>query len=214
MTWLKNHLRDKFLAGALAAVPVVVVVWGALLVEQYTRPLAQQVGLDFPGLGVLLAVVGVYLLGVAVTRFLGRFALRLAERLLQKVPGLSLLYRAWKDVLLVPPDKAGTFHQVMLVPNPAGGAGWEAIAQAFVRDAKGCAPGHGGKARATGVPRRSWLRKSRADWPCCQHVRHTDIRTDCARAPAHVRLPPQTFRRITPKRMANSARQLVASSPG
>jgi hypothetical protein len=25
MTWLKNHLRDKFLAGALAAVPVVVV---------------------------------------------------------------------------------------------------------------------------------------------------------------------------------------------
>jgi hypothetical protein len=27
MTWLKNHLRDKFLAGALAAVPVVVVVW-------------------------------------------------------------------------------------------------------------------------------------------------------------------------------------------
>ena len=41
MTWLKNPLRDKFLAGALAAVPVVVVVWGALLVEQYTRPLAQ-----------------------------------------------------------------------------------------------------------------------------------------------------------------------------
>ena len=24
--------------------------WGAVLVEQYTRPLAQQVGLDFPGL--------------------------------------------------------------------------------------------------------------------------------------------------------------------
>jgi len=26
MTWLKNHLRDKFLAGALVAVTVVVVV--------------------------------------------------------------------------------------------------------------------------------------------------------------------------------------------
>lgn len=23
---------------------------------------------------------------------------------------------------MVPPDKAGTFHQVVLVPNPAGGA--------------------------------------------------------------------------------------------
>src|SRR5262245_48597843 len=71
---------------------------------------------------------------------------------------------------------------------------------------------HGG--RATIVPRRSWLRKSRAERPRCQHVRHTDIRTDCARAPAQVRLPPQTLRRITRKRIANSARQLVASSPG
>jgi hypothetical protein len=49
--------------------------------------------------------------------------------------------------------------------------------------------------------------------PCCQQVRHTDIRTDCARAPAQVR-PPHTLRRMTPKRMANSARQLVASRPG
>lgn len=97
-----------------------VVVWGALLVEQYTRPLAQRVGLDFPGLGVRFAVVGVYLLGLAVTSFLGRLALRLADRLPQKVPGLSLLYREWKDVLVVPPDKAETFHQVVLVPNPAG----------------------------------------------------------------------------------------------
>ncbi len=47
-----------------------------------------------------------------------------------------------------------------------------------------------------------------------QQVRHTDISTDCARAPAQVRLPPQTFRRMTPKRIANSARQLVASRPG
>jgi hypothetical protein len=29
-----------------------------------------------------------------------------------------------------------------------------------------------------------------------------------------VRLPPQTLRRMTPKRIANSARQLVASIPG
>jgi hypothetical protein len=35
-----------------------------------------------------------------------------------------------------------------------------------------------------GGPRRSWLRKSRADRPCCQQVRHADIRSDCARAPA------------------------------
>jgi hypothetical protein len=42
----------------------------------------------------------------------------------------------------------------------------------------------------------------------------SDSSTDCARAPAQLRLPPQTLRRITPKRNANSARQLVASRPG
>jgi hypothetical protein len=56
--------------------------------------------------------------------------------------------------------------------------------------------------------------KSRAERPCCQQVRHTDISTDCARTPAQVRLPPHTLRRMTPKRIASSARQLVASRPG
>ena len=50
--------------------------------------------------------------------------------------------------------------------------------------------GHGGNARAIGVPRRSWLKTSTAERPCCQQVRPTGISTDCARAPAQVRLPP------------------------
>jgi hypothetical protein len=74
--------------------------------------------------------------------------------------------------------------------------------------------GSRGRAKGTGVPRKSWLRKSRAERPCHQHVRHTDIRTDCARAPPQVRLPSHTLRRMTPRRIANSARQLVAFSPG
>jgi hypothetical protein len=70
------------------------------------------------------------------------------------------------------------------------------------------------RAKGTGVPRKSWLRKSRAERPCCQHVRHADISTDCARAPTQVRLPPQTFRGMAPKWIASSARQLVAFRPG
>jgi hypothetical protein len=45
-------------------------------------------------------------------------------------------------------------------------------------------------------------------------VRHTDIRMACARTSAQVRLPAQTLHGMTAKRMASSARQLVASSPG
>jgi hypothetical protein len=67
------------------------------------------------------------------------------------------------------------------------------------------AVGYGGRARVIGVPRRSWLRKSRAERPSCQQVRHSDMRTDCARAPTQVRLPPQTLRRMSPMRTAPGA---------
>jgi hypothetical protein len=52
-----------------------------------------------------------------------------------------------------------------------------------------CVVGHGGMTDGTCVPRRSWLRKSRAERPCCQHVRPTNIMSKCAHAPAHVRQP-------------------------
>jgi hypothetical protein len=72
----------------------------------------------------------------------------------------------------------------------------------------------GGQGQGTGVPRSSWLRKPGAERPSCRQVRHIDISTACAHAPGQVRLPPQTLRRRTPKRIANSARQLVACTLG
>jgi hypothetical protein len=62
---------------------------------------------------------------------------------------------------------------------------------------------HGGAASTTGVPRRNWLRKSRAERPCSQQGRHTDIRNVCAHA----------LRRMTEQRIAGSARQSVALAP-
>ena len=118
MKWLPTHLRNKFLAGALAAGPLVVLVWGAVWLEQHTRPLAEPFGIHFPGLGILMAVAGVYLLGVLVTSVLGAIALRLADRFLVRIPGFNLLYQAWKDVLVLPPSKASIFSHVVLVPDP------------------------------------------------------------------------------------------------
>src|SRR5215813_10527108 len=119
MHWFKMHLHDKLLAGLLAAVPLVVVAGAASSLEARTEPLAKPLGLHFPGLGFVLALLLLYLLGLFVTTFLGRFALHLVDRALSRLPGLSLVYRAWKDVLLVSPDKGGMFHQVVLVGSPA-----------------------------------------------------------------------------------------------
>ena len=121
MSKLGTHLRNKLLAGGVAAAPIVIIIIAAVWLEQNTRPLARLVGLpDLPGLGVLIGLVGVYLLGVASTSLVGGILARCVDYLLRRIPGLNMLYRAWKDTLYLPPGKTGVFHLVVLVPSRSG----------------------------------------------------------------------------------------------
>ena len=74
MSWLIADFRNKLLAGTLAAVPIVVIVYVAVLLETYTQPLATALGYPYPGLGILIALVAVYLLGLFVTSLVGSWA--------------------------------------------------------------------------------------------------------------------------------------------
>ena len=116
MGTLLAHFRNKLLAGTFAAVPIAIAIYLVVWAEQSTRALAEPLGVNLPGLGLVIVIVGLYVLGLGVTSFVGVLFIRLANVLLQRVPGVNLLYRAWKDVLVVPPDQHGMFHQVVLVP--------------------------------------------------------------------------------------------------
>jgi uncharacterized membrane protein len=118
---LGAHVRNKLLAGALMAGPIVLVVVGAVWLENNTKVLTSLVGLPHvPGLGVVVAVAAVYLLGLVVTSLIGGIFVRGLDYLLRRIPGFNLLYRTWKDVLLLPPGKTGVFHQVVLVSSRGG----------------------------------------------------------------------------------------------
>lgn len=120
MNFLLSHLRNKLLAGALAAAPIVAVAYLVVLAEQYTKPLTQPLGYHFPGLGVLLAVGVVYLLGLLVSSLIGSWLLRGLDFALQRLPGLNMLYKVWKDVLVLPQGRAGMYDKVVLAPQPDG----------------------------------------------------------------------------------------------
>jgi uncharacterized membrane protein len=122
MTGLLTHLRNKLLAGVLSVIPIVIVVYLAVFLEEHTKVLAVPLGVQFPGLGVIIAIVGIYFLGLLVTSFLGQMVLGWVNMLLLKVPGLNLVYRAWKDILVAPPDKTGMFHQAVLIHTGVGQA--------------------------------------------------------------------------------------------
>src|SRR5262249_39660890 len=93
--------------------------------ERYTQPLIKPwLGVELPGLGILAALVGLYLLGVVVTSLLGSLMLTILDWMLDRMPGFKTLYQAWKDVVLLPPDRPSTFHDVVLVPSVDGSEHW------------------------------------------------------------------------------------------
>jgi uncharacterized membrane protein len=119
MTRAQKHLRNTFLAGIFAAIPVGVTVFLIWYVDHATRaPLRNLFNgrFDIPFIGIPITLILIYLLGLGVTSIIGKWALRLADRLLLRLPLLKDLYQAWKQVAVTPGGKEGMYAQVVLIP--------------------------------------------------------------------------------------------------
>jgi len=119
MTDAHKHLRNTFLAGIFAAIPVGVTVFLVWYVETATRaPLRKILNgrLDIPFIGIPLTLILIYLLGLGVTSIVGKWALRVVDRLLLRLPLLKELYQAWKQVAVTSGGKEGMYAKVVLVP--------------------------------------------------------------------------------------------------
>ena len=117
---LSIHFRNTLLTGALAAAPLVVIFGAIYSLESHARPLGNSFGFDFPGLGLLLTLVCLYLFGFFITSLAGRFVLRGFDWLLEHIPGVNMFYHAWKHFLTLPPARTNIFHQVVLIPAADG----------------------------------------------------------------------------------------------
>ena len=127
MAKLQNHFRNAFLAGIFGSIPVVVTAFIIWYVDSRTRPVGHWVMQSFfhrdrdaPFLGVGLAVISIFLVGLITTSLLGKFILRIVDRLLLSLPFLGQLYLAWKQVALTPGGTEGIFSKVALIPDEAG----------------------------------------------------------------------------------------------
>lgn len=118
---LAAHLRNTFLAGVFAVIPVAVTAFVLWYAEDKTRFVSVALfGHYVPLVGVGLAVLLIYGLGLFVTSFVGRFLLRTADRVLSRIPVLRDLYTAWKQVSLTPGGREGMYAKVVLVPSDTG----------------------------------------------------------------------------------------------
>ncbi|HMO27522.1 MAG TPA: DUF502 domain-containing protein [Tepidisphaeraceae bacterium] len=121
MSRINTHLRDTFLAGSFALIPVVVTVVLAIYLEQQTRVVSQAlIGREIPLLGLLIAIVAVYLTGLAVRSLVGKWFIAWSDRLLGRVPGFKTVYSAWKQISFTADGGEGIYAKVVLIPDETG----------------------------------------------------------------------------------------------
>jgi uncharacterized membrane protein len=115
---IKAHFERKFLAGALAAIPVAVTAFILWYVDAEVRRLLPAI--RYPAVGILLALVAIYVLGVFVTSLIGRQLLHFVDWTLTHLPGVGDLYRSWKQVAVTPDMSIGVFARVVMLPDETG----------------------------------------------------------------------------------------------
>lgn len=132
-TGIFPRMRAYFFAGILVTAPVTFTFYLAWLlihfVDSTIRPLIPvkynpETYLPFalPGLGLFVLIVGLTLTGALTAGFMGRFFIKLSERILNRMPVIRSVYNATKQILeTVLAQQSNAFREAVLVEYPRRG---------------------------------------------------------------------------------------------
>ncbi|MGQ9631955.1 MAG: DUF502 domain-containing protein [bacterium] len=124
---LKGKIRTQFIAGFAAIIPLAVTFFALKFLfdasEKISRPLLERtLGFSVPGVGIIMAVILIYIVGILATNLIGRRILRFGEQILLKIPLAKNIYIASKQLIEVTMAKDSTaFKRVVLVEFPRPG---------------------------------------------------------------------------------------------
>lgn len=127
------RLRNYFLTGVVVAGPLAItaylVSWVVNLVDGWVKPLVPPTYLPdtylpfaIPGFGLIVALIGLTLLGFLTANLVGRSLLNFGETILDRMPVVRGLYKGVKQVFETIFSQSGTsFRKVGLVQFPSAG---------------------------------------------------------------------------------------------
>lgn len=128
-----GRLRAYFLAGALVAAPIAVTTylgwWFITFIDGNIRPLIpaaynpeNYLPFSIPGIGVLTMILALTLIGAFAAGYVGRLALRFGEGVVARMPVVSSVYAAVKQIVeTVLAQKSGAFREVVMIEYPRRG---------------------------------------------------------------------------------------------
>ena len=127
--WMRR-LRNYFFAGVLVTAPISITVWLVWkfisFVDARFTPLIPPkwspetyLPYDLPGLGLIVALVGLTIVGMLTAGLTGRAIVKAGERVLNQVPVVRSLYSALKQIIeTVLAKKSNAFREVVLIQYP------------------------------------------------------------------------------------------------
>ncbi len=130
---LVERLRAYFFAGILVTGPIALTLYltwlfvhfidssvSRLLPDAYNP--ATYLPFDIPGLGLVIAVLGLTLIGALTAGYVGRLFLRISERIVARMPIIRGVYGAVKQIFeTVLAKQSNTFREAVLVEFPRRG---------------------------------------------------------------------------------------------
>lgn len=131
---LLRRLRTNFLAGVLVTAPIGITFYLAWLIIDWidgrVTPMIPvkynpetYLPFSIPGLGVVIVLIVLTVVGSFTTGMLGKWAVRLFERILATMPVIRSLYSALKQIIeTILKQQSSAFRQVVLFEYPRRGS--------------------------------------------------------------------------------------------
>ena len=102
MNSITQNIRAKLFAGIAALLPLYLTFFILKFLfetlERMSAPMLKNIGLQIPGLGIVLTLLLIFTLGIVVTNFLGRKIFQLGEKFVTKVPIVNTVYSTFKQI--------------------------------------------------------------------------------------------------------------------
>lgn len=122
----KIALRNKFLAGILALIPIAITIYIVKLFiiffDNIVSPIIDPfLGFHIPGLGLIVSLIIIYLLGVFITNVIGRTLLSFFEKWLNYIPLVRTIYHTTKQILGAFSKSGSNFEKVVFLEYPRKG---------------------------------------------------------------------------------------------
>jgi uncharacterized membrane protein len=130
---LLHRLRNYFLTGVVFTAPIAITVFigwkfirylderTAVLIPAKYNP-ENYLPFAVPGIGLVIAVLGLMLIGALTANFLGRYLTEIGENIVNRMPVVRSIYNALKQIFETAVSQSSTsFRQVVLVEYPRKG---------------------------------------------------------------------------------------------